>query len=159
MFWIATKGNKIVYIVDTGDGEQGILKSLEYQQITDYDQIQSVNNPYFEGIIGGDLREFNSTTWERKTQQEILTELGKSKLEENEVILFDDGWKVVESFKGKIIYNKQNQFQSEELYEHEIPEGWTIKKPIKDKPCKFENNEWVVDIPKYKEQKLHIYIT
>ena len=155
MFWIATKGNKIVYIVDTGDGEQGILKSLEYQQITDYDQIQSVNNPYFEGTIGGDLREFNSTTWGRKTQQEILTELGKSKLGENEVILFEDGWKVIESYKGKTIYNKENQYQYQELYEHEIPEGWTIEEPIKDKPCKFENNKWVVDISKYKEQKFN----
>jgi len=153
MIYIATDKNKIVYVVDTSEGEQGILNSLAYEGITEFDKVQAVSDPYFQGVVGADLRQFNLETWQPKTETEILTEFGKSKLEDNEVILFDDGWEVIESYLNKTVFNKENYLQQDICTEHQIPEGWTKLEPIKDRPNKWEVDKWIVDKEKYREQK------
>lgn len=59
MIYIALKDNKIIHICET-NSEQGIIGSLNYEGITDYNQIESIPNDYFQGKVGNDVREFDS---------------------------------------------------------------------------------------------------
>jgi len=101
---------------------------------------------------GTDIRKYNSN-WELKTEEDVLQELEVESLQENEKIIFEDGWKIITSFKGEIIYNKEDHTQQKQCEEHEIPEGYTNKKPLEDKPSKFVNDEWVVDFDALRKEK------
>jgi hypothetical protein len=63
-----------------------------------------------------------------------------------------DQWQIISTDQGKIIYSTING-SSKVCNEDSIPENFTLKEPIKDKPCKWENEDWVIDEEIYKQIK------
>lgn len=59
MIYTALKDNKIVFVCES-DSEQGVMASLMYEGITDYTEIKSIPNEYFQGKVGNDMREFDN---------------------------------------------------------------------------------------------------
>ena len=59
MIYIALKDNKIVFVCES-DSEKGVIASLQYEGITDYTEIKTIPNEYFQGKVGNDIREFDS---------------------------------------------------------------------------------------------------
>jgi len=112
MIYIALKNNKIIFICET-NSEQGVIDSLKYENIIDYDQIQQIPNEYFQGKIGNDIREFDSNyeflpLQERK---DFVTIPEGKKIENNKFVdvtlkeQIDTGIKILEP---KEIYDEQN---------------------------------------------------
>jgi len=58
MIYIALKDNKIVFVCES-DSEKGVIASLQYEGITDYTEIKTIPNEYFQGKVGNDIREFD----------------------------------------------------------------------------------------------------
>ena len=52
-----------------------------------------------------------------------------------------------------LIINKNNENQKTEIFNESIPEGWTDQIPNPLYPNKWENDEWVTDISKFREMK------
>jgi len=59
MVYIALKENKIIHVCET-QSEEGIIGSLAYEGLTEYDSIKQIPDDYFEGKVGNDIREFDS---------------------------------------------------------------------------------------------------
>lgn len=153
MIFIALKDNKILFTCES-DSQQGIIDSLKYEGIIEYDEIKHIPNDYFQGRNQEDIRQFNPITFERKTEEEVFEELGITILNQFERIIFNDGYKIITSYKDEIIYNKEDYIKSKKCETDEIEAGYTLKKPIDNFPCKWDVDKWIIDIEKVKENKL-----
>lgn len=69
--YIVTKNNKILRVYRTTQGQDGILKSLQYEKIYDYDSIEKVTNEY-EGVSGMDVREIDTQGKVRPEEERII---------------------------------------------------------------------------------------
>lgn len=58
MIYIAIKDNKIIHVCET-NAEKNVIKSMAYEGIQEYDLIKPINNDYFPGKVGNDIREFD----------------------------------------------------------------------------------------------------
>lgn len=59
MLYIALKDNKIIHTCET-QSQDKVIASMEYEGSADYDEIREIPDPYFQGKIGNDIREFDS---------------------------------------------------------------------------------------------------
>lgn len=59
MIYIALKDNKIIHVCETQFVES-VKRSMEYEGITEFDEIKQIPNEYFPGKVGNDIREFDS---------------------------------------------------------------------------------------------------
>lgn len=148
MRYIAIKDNKITNIIASSQPFEKVKEV--YQNADDLIEVRR-DAPVQKGK---DIRYYNSN-WDLKSEAEILQELNISSLGENERIVFEDaeGWKIITSYKGKEIYNKENYLEFKICDEDDIPEGYTLKKPLENKPSKFVNDEWVLDFEVLKDRK------
>jgi hypothetical protein len=82
------------------------------------------------------------------------TEIQPPELKEFEYSKFDGKkWVISETDRGKTIYNKDNYLHQTLCPEHEAPEGWTKLEPVKDKPCLWEVDKWIIDKAKETDQE------
>ena len=70
MIYIVIKNNIIIEIYHTSQGIDGIIKSLQFEQITDYDIIQQVPND-FNGTLGMNIQEFDEN-WNLLPEEERI---------------------------------------------------------------------------------------
>ena len=142
------KNTEILKILDTSAPERlGVI--AETLGLTDYTEIRKVDD-YFEGVSGEDIRQFR-TDGRRKTEEDALAELGKT-LENNQRIVFDDGYRIIGSYLGQTVYSTQTGLP-QKCETDELPEGFTTEKPLDD-PCTWDGAKWVVDIETLKKYKL-----
>lgn len=142
------KNNKILKVLDSSTPERlGVI--AETLGLADYTEIRKVDD-YFEGVSGEDIRQFRADG-RRKTEEDALAELGKT-LENNQRIVFDDGYKIIDSYLGQTVYSTETGMPIK-CETDEIPEGFTMKAPVDD-PCTWDGAKWVVDIDSMKAAKL-----
>lgn len=142
------KINEIVKVLDSSTPERlGVI--TETLGLTDYTEIRQVAE-YFEGAPGDDIRQFH-TDGRRKTEEDALAELSKT-LENNQRIVFDDGYKIIDSYLGQTVYSTETGLPLK-CETDEIPEGFTVKAPVDD-PCTWDGAKWVIDLDAMKAAKL-----
>ena len=142
------KNNKILKVLDSSTPERlGVI--AETLGLADYTEIRKVDD-YFKGVSGEDIRQFRADG-RRKTEEDALAELGKT-LGINQRVVFDDGYKIIDSYLGRTIYSIETGLPKK-CETDELADGFTIEKPLDD-PCTWDGAKWVVDIDSMKAAKL-----
>lgn len=72
--YIVTKNKKIIRVYKTTQGEPGIIASLKYEKIEDYDSIELAPSGY-EGRKGMDLRELDKDGKVRPFEERVIEKL------------------------------------------------------------------------------------
>ena len=142
--FIVIKDNKIIKKYHTADGIEGVNKALENQNITLYDNILKVpeDNDY---KIKSDIREYDN--------HKLIPKPNLEKYQKAEFNFETQEWDISTSYKNEIIYDKNNYEETDICKTDEIPEGYTIKKPIENYPNKWNNDNWIIDIDEYRKIK------
>lgn len=113
--WIVLKDKKILRVYKTSQGEPGIIASLKYEGITDFDERRKVTD-FFEGVKGMDIRELTTKGKLRPLVDRIKEGYRpldpNYKIEKDEIVektlkeKIDDGLVQVDAFQ---VYDEETQ--------------------------------------------------